>query len=269
MQTNKNNDLGLVSANLNYISQGEGFPLVFQHGLTASVDQVVGLLGGLQGCHLLSIDCPGHGKSKLPKSYTPSFDAYADEIVKLLDQKGMGPAIFGGISMGSGIAINIALRYPHRVQALVLVRPAWLDYPDPKNLQILLLAAELLNTAEGETRFKQLDEFRDITLDSVAQSVLGVFSPDQQPGLAKVIKHMVGDRPFASMEELKSINVPCLILGNDDDPLHPYNMTEKIHQTIQGSVLRKLTSRYIADDLHQMQVRKNIQRFFKENKLHL
>jgi pimeloyl-ACP methyl ester carboxylesterase len=269
MQTNKNNDLGLVSANLNYISQGKGLPLVFQHGLTASVDQVVGLLGGLQGCHLLSIDCPGHGKTKLPKSYTPSFDAYADEIIKLLDQMRMGPAIFGGISMGSGIAVNIALRYPDRVKALVLVRPAWLDQSNPENLQILLPAAELLNTAEGETKFKQLDEFRDISLDSVAQSVLGVFSPDQQPGLAKVIKHMVGDRPFASMNDLKSINIPCLILGNDDDPLHPYNMAEKICESIEGSVLRKLTSRYIDDDLHRKQVRKNIQQFIVENKLHL
>ena len=255
--------------NINYISHGNGLPLIFQHGLTANVTQASSLLGGLEGIHLFSIDCPGHGSTELPVGYTPSFNNYADTVVTFLDQVKIDQAIFGGISMGSGIAINIALRYPDRVRALVLLRPAWLDQSNPENLQILLPAAELLNTAEGETKFKQLDEFRDISMDSVAQSVLGVFSADQQPALAKVIKHMVGDRPFASMEELKSINVPCLILGNDDDPLHPYNMAEKIHESIRGSVLRKLTSRYIDDDLHQKQVRENIQQFIKENKLHL
>ena len=256
-------------SNINCISQGNGVPLAFQHGLTANINQVANLLGGLERIHLLSIDCPGHGSTELPDGYTPSFDHYSDEVIRLLDQLGIDQAIFGGISMGSGIAINIALRYPDRVRALVLVRPAWLDQSNPENLQILLPAAELLNTAEGKTRFKQLDEFRDISMDSVAQSVLGVFSPDQQPGLAKVIKHMVGDRPFVSMDELKSIIVPCLILGNDDDLLHPYNMAEKIHESIRGSVLRKLTSRYIDDDLHRKQVRENIQQFILENKLHL
>lgn len=258
-----------MNPNLNFISQGAGIPLVFQHGLTANVNQTVNLLGGLEGIHLLSIDCPGHGLTDLPKDYIPSFDHYADELIGFLDQHGIEQAVFGGISMGSGIAVNIALRYPDKVRALILLRPAWLDQPNPENLRVLLPAAELLKKSGGEEQFRQLQEYKSISLPAVAQSILGVFSKDQQPGLAKVIRHMVGDRPFDDMEELKKINTPCLVLGNDDDPLHPYNMAEKIHESIEGSVLRKLTSRYIADDLHQMQVRKAIKELIQENKLNL
>ncbi len=258
-----------MNLNLNYISKGHGTPLVFQHGLTANVKQAETLLDNMEGIHLLSMDCPGHGSAGLPDHYIPSFDHYSDEVIRFLDQQGIEQAIFGGISMGSGIAVNIALRYPDKVRALILLRPAWLDQYNPENLKVLLLAAELLNKPGGEERFKQLQQFKDITLPAAAESILGVFSTDQQPGLAKVIRHMVGDRPFSDMEHLRKIKVPCLILGNDDDPLHPYKMAEKIHQTIQGSVLRKLTSRYIADDLHQMQVRKAIKELIQENKLNL
>jgi len=258
-----------MNLNLNYISQGHGIPLVFQHGLTANIKQVETLLDNMEEICLLSIDCPGHGSAGLPDDYIPSFDHYSDEVIRFLDQQGIKQAIFGGISMGSGIAVNIVLRYPNRVKALMLVRPAWLDYPYPENLKILLPATEFLNNPGGEERFRQLQQFKDITLPAVAESILGVFSTDQQPGLAKVIRHMVGDRPFSDMEHLRKIKVPCLILANNDDPLHPYEMAEKIHQSIPRSVLTKLTSRYIADDLHRQEVRKAIRDFIQVNKLNL
>ena len=250
---------------LNYISQGTGLPLIFQHGLTANVNQASSLLGGLEGIHLFSIDCPGHGSTELPNGYTPSFNNYADTVITFMDQLNIDQAIFGGISMGSGISINIALRYPDRVKALILVRPAWVDQTGPENLKILLPGAELIGKPDGKAQFQQLPEFKDIVLPTVAQSVLGVFAEDQQPALSKVIKHMVGDRPFQSMEQLYGIKVPCLILGNDHDPLHPFEMAKKIHQYIGGSVLRKLTSRYIDNDLHREQVRECIQEFVLNN----
>ncbi len=228
---------------INYFSQGNGVPLVFQHGLTANLNQVTGLLGGMEGIHLLSVDCPGHGLSPLPVGYQPCFDKYADEVIALLNKLNIEKAMFGGISMGSGISLNIAIRHPERVKALVLVRPAWLDQPNPENLQILLPAARLISKIDGKDQFKQLKEFKDISLTSVAESLLGVFAEEQQPELAKVIRHMVGDRPFNDFEQLKKINVPCLVLGNESDPLHPYDMAEKIFESIEGSVLRKLTSK--------------------------
>ena len=257
-----------MELNIHHISKGNGLPLVFQHGLTANVAQVQALLGGMEGVRLLSIDCPGHGKTELPSDYLLSFNHYADEVIGFLESQHIHRAVFGGISMGSGIALNIALRYPDKVSGLILVRPAWLDKSDPENLQILLLAAKLLNEAEGETQFRQLPQFASIELATVAQSILGVFADNQQPGLEKVIDRMVGDRPFVSMDELNDIKVPCLVVGNDHDPLHPYEMAEKISGAIEGSSLEKLTSRYIDNDMHIEQVRSSVKKFLKENNLY-
>jgi pimeloyl-ACP methyl ester carboxylesterase len=253
---------------INSIKQGQGLPLVFQHGLTANLKQAVTLLQDMNDIQLLSIDCPGHGESRLSPGYQPSFINYADELIRFLDRQGVQKAVFGGISMGSGISVNIALRYPERVSGLVLVRPAWLDRPNPENLLVLLPAAELMGRPDGKQEFSKLPEFLKIEPPAAAQSVLGVFSPDQQADLSRVIRAMVGDRPFEDIEQLKQIDVPTLIIGNDDDPLHPYAMAEKIQQSIPGSVLRQVTSRYIADPLHTTQVRSSIQEFIQENQLH-
>ena len=254
-----------MNPDINFISDGQGTPLVFQHGLTANVTQTEALLKELNGVRLLSIDCPGHGKTPLMKGYQPSFNQYTDEVIDFIDSQQVSRAFFGGISMGSGIAVNLALRYPGYVKGLILVRPAWLDWPDPENLQILKPAADLMKNLDGREKFSDTPGFKAVVPPAAAQSILGVFAEDQQPELAGVIEAMVQDRPFNSTEQLSEISVPCVVIANHDDPLHPYEMAEKIHESIPGSVLRKVTSRYIDDQLHTQQVRQIIQKFIEEN----
>jgi len=93
---------------------------------------------------------------------------------------------------------------------------------------------------------------------------MGIFDDTQRSELPTVINILVGDRPFGNIKNLNEINVPCLILGNEDDPLHPFEMAEVIHGKISGSILKKITSRYIDGDLHRKQVRENILNFIKQ-----
>ena len=54
---------------------------------------------------------------------TYSFDTFADHVVALMDHLGIERCHLGGLSMGSAIALNIALRYPDRFKKLILLRP--------------------------------------------------------------------------------------------------------------------------------------------------
>ncbi len=249
----------------NSFSEGHGFPLVFQHGLTANMNQIFGLLGGLPDVQLCGIDCPGHGQSHLG-NFHPSFDNYADEVIKYMNHFGIDSSIIGGLSMGSGIAINMALRYPERVKGLILHRPAWLATADPQNLMILKEAIPFMDKTNGASLFTANAAFQTINnqLPTAAKSIMDIFSNSQQRQLPVVIEHMVGDAPFNSIDELDNINVPCLVLGNEDDPLHPYEMAEVIHQKIEGSSLKKITSRYIDGNLHRTQLRGHISNFIKQ-----
>ncbi|MFT6807000.1 MAG: pimeloyl-ACP methyl ester carboxylesterase [Saprospiraceae bacterium] len=262
---NLKNILLIHKQEIHSINKGIGVPLFFQHGLTANVNQVEGLLGGLDGTRLLSIDCPGHGRSILEEDYLISFDSYSDEVIRNMDSNEIPKAIFGGISMGSGIALNIALRYPERVLGLVLVRPAWLDSGDPPNLSILLDAIPYMHQENGNSRFKALVSFRNIEdkFPLAAKSVLGVFGEDQQSALSKVIEGMISDHPINNLSQLGNIDIPSLVIANDDDPLHPYEMAEVINDRLPNSEIRKIVSGYIDKAQHRMDVRQYIQEFIK------
>lgn len=249
--------------NIVYRSSGKGLPFHFQHGLGSNLEQPQGLLKDLATVQLISMDCPGHGSAELPAKALPSFAYYAKEVIRLMDHLGLSKAIFGGISMGAGISTYISLHYPERVQALVLIRPAWLDQGNPENLRILNTAADHIELNQGLAQFKQLPEFRSIeaSVPNAALSVLGVFADTQRTEIPTVLRAMVKDRPFEDLQSLNRIKVPCLVIGNEDDPLHPFEMAEEIHKHIPNSQLAKATSRYIDDAQHRQIVYQTISKF--------
>jgi pimeloyl-ACP methyl ester carboxylesterase len=253
-----------MTAQLNYHLSGEGLSFIFQHGLTSNLEQVQGLLAGIKGIKLLSVDCPGHGASPLPKRVKPSFNFYVDQIINLMDELKVENAIWGGISMGSGIAMNATLRYPERVIGLVLIRPAWLDRGSPESLEILQDAAKSI-LKKDKKAFTDQDDFLKILdiLPKAADSILGVFESHQRPELPLVIENMVRDAPFDQINSLDNIDIPSLVIGSEDDPLHPFFMAEKIDQHLQNSKLVKIVSRYIDDEQHRSEVIKLATSFIK------
>ncbi|MBX2874303.1 MAG: alpha/beta hydrolase [Saprospiraceae bacterium] len=252
-----------MQTQLVYQSSGQGIPFHFQHGLGSNLAQPQGLLADLQGVQLISMDCPGHGSAALPESSSPSFAFYATQLIRLMDQLEISNALFGGISMGAGISTYMAIHHPERVRGLVLVRPAWLDQGTPDNLKILLTAADFIDQAKDVDGFKQEPEFQGIqhAVPKAAQSVLGVFAATQRLEIAKVLRSMVQDHPFDDIKHLQEIDTPTLIIGNEDDPLHPYSMAETIHNHIPNSKLEKVVSRYIDDAQHRLIVTQIVSKF--------
>lgn len=248
---------------LSYKSAGEGIPFHFQHGLGSNLAQPQGLLAGLKGVRLISMDCPGHGSAPLAPSMRPSFAYYADQLTRMMDQLELSKAIFGGISMGAGISTYMAINHPERVRGLVLIRPAWLDAGSPDNLKILLTAADYIDSDKGLEGFKAEEEFQSIeqNVPNAAQSVLGVFADTQRPEISTVLRAMVQDHPFDDISLLDKISVPTLVIGNEDDPLHPYAMAEAMHEHIPNSHLEKVISRYIDDAQHRQLVYKTVSKF--------
>ena len=258
-----------MSAFVYHTASGEGVPFVFQHGLGSNVSQPQSLLKGLSGVQLHSIDCSGHGNTPLRLSHIPSFHLYAEEVIRFLDCLKIEKAIFGGISMGAGIATYIALHFPNRVSGLVLIRPAWLDRKNPSNLQILKKAATFIPKKNGKIQFEQTVDFQNISqqLPTAGKSVTGVFASSQQKVIPLVLKKMVGDRPLNNLNELSRIACPSLIIGNDDDPLHPWEMATEMHRYIPNSQLEKVVSRYLQNRHHRSSVQEITANFLSKNKL--
>ena len=235
--------------------------IIFQHGLGAKKAQTLNLLEGLSQS-VYSWDCPGHGEIPLG-SEKPSFKYYSNYVLDKMEESKLDHAVFGGISMGSGIALHVAIHFPEMVKGLILVRPAWLQKKSPKNLEILLDAAAHIRRPNGLELFKSSPGYLNTkgSIDEVGQSILGVFDNSQRAEIPQVLEAMVNDRPFENTDQLRNITVPTIIIGNDDDPLHPFSMSEYIHDCIPGSHLEKVTSRYVNAANHKDSIIKLVTKF--------
>jgi len=117
---------------VHYKIVGQGQPgLLLLHGFGASVWSWREIMSPLARYGtVVAFDRPAFGLTERPlpgEWYGPSpyaTDAQVQLTVGMLDQLGMQRAVLIGNSAGGTIAILTALRFPERVQALILVSPA-------------------------------------------------------------------------------------------------------------------------------------------------
>jgi pimeloyl-ACP methyl ester carboxylesterase len=112
---------------VNFVRQGEGAPIILAHGLAASLHDWDDLLPELAGAGYAgyALDLLGHGESYKPvprAEYTVEkvFDHFSHwiDLLQLTE-----PMTLVGHSLGGALSLMYALRYPKRVNALVLVDP--------------------------------------------------------------------------------------------------------------------------------------------------
>src|SRR5664279_2093119 len=96
---------GIMKAEINgntvaYGDRGNGLPLVLIHGFPLCRKMWLPQAEALDraGCRVITPDFRGFGESGL-FSGTVNMDAYADDIVALLDHLGIDRAVTGGMSM--------------------------------------------------------------------------------------------------------------------------------------------------------------------------
>lgn len=112
--------------------------IVLVHGLTTPSWVFSGLLRGLNmmGYQVLTYDLYGRGfsgNSDAPQ--TPQF--FLRQLTELLDALGLeGPVSLMGYSMGGAIVSLFASTHPERVDRLVLLAPAGIDYAPPQPLKM-------------------------------------------------------------------------------------------------------------------------------------
>lgn len=237
---------------ISYARRGDGVPLVFLHGLGADNRQCLSALADIEGADILCPDMPGHGGSD-PGDY--GFGAFTALLEAFLDKLGIEQAVFGGISMGAALATRMALMAPHRVQGLVLVRPAWINRAALPHLSIVARIGRWLSDTSPTVAAARLELDRDFaeigrTNQPAADSIRGLLTRPQATDAADMLHAMVHDRPFAHLADLETITCPAVVMANPDDPLHPIAIAQHIYGRLPNAEYRLLPSRYLAPAGH-------------------
>ncbi len=217
--------------------RGAGRPLLLAHGLTATRRNVLQGSRHLhgRGFETIAYDARGHGES----SPAPDPDAYeysdlAGDLGAVLDAAEVERATVAGSSMGAATAVRFALDAPERVEALVLITPA---YRGPGELGPDALAhwdrlaaaleAEDVEAFVAASGANDLPErWRDAARLATRQRI------ERHRHLAAVARalHVVPrSEAFARLDLLGSLDLPVLVVGTRDeaDPGHPLATAEE------------------------------------------
>jgi pimeloyl-ACP methyl ester carboxylesterase len=262
-----------------YVDAGQGVPFVFQHGIGGDVRQPASLFVPPKGVRLLCLDARAHGQTQpLGDPSTLTFDVFGDDLVALLDHLSLSRAVIGGISMGAGVALNVAVRYPERVAGLVLSRPAWLDGPmPPENVARYAAIARLLRTvgAAGDrdqalrralAEFEASDDYRNLLASSTdtAQSLRGQLTNERAVAAVARLERLPADRPLPDLRAAAAIRVPALVLAHRQDPIHRFAFGQSLARAIPRAEFVELTPKSIAQARHAAEVQDCLDAFLSQ-----
>ena len=257
-----------------YQEAGQGIPFILQHGLGGDVNQPLGLFHPPQGYRICAFDSRGHGQTPLGDPEHICFDTFVDDVCAFQDHLHIKRCIVGGISMGAGVALQLALRHPERVSGLILSRPAWLNQPAPPNLAVYALVVNLIRehgTEQGLACFVQSEAYQAIVRESsdAAQSLVGQFqNPRAVEALAR-LERIPQDSPIhGDLDELRNIAVPTLVLGTRQDPVHPYAYALQLARAIPCALLREMTPKSISKEQHAAEFQQAVGAFLRNYSLH-
>lgn len=113
---------------LHYHELGEGEPLILIHGggpgATGWSNYSKNFEALAKNFRTIVIDLPGYGKSEKKSASGSLFEFLSDAVLALMDGLGIDKASFVGNSLGGGTSLKFCVRFPDRVNRLVLMGPA-------------------------------------------------------------------------------------------------------------------------------------------------
>jgi non-heme chloroperoxidase len=219
-----------------YKDWGTGQPIVFHHGWPLSGDdwdaQMMFFLA--QGFRVIAHDRRGHGRSS-QSAEGHDMDTYAADVAELTEALDLHDAIHVGHSTGGGEVIRYVAKYGEgRVAKAVLVSAVTpimaQTESNPDGIPMSVFDEIRLGTATSRPQF-----FQDFTLAFYgynredAKVSQGIRDNWWRQGMMGGIKaHYDCIKAFSETdftEDLKSVNVPVLVLHGEDDQIVPFSLT--------------------------------------------
>jgi pimeloyl-ACP methyl ester carboxylesterase len=138
-----------------YDTRGTGYPLVLIRGLGSNADHWYPQVPAFSSFfRVVSFDNRGIGRSHKPDNPC-TISTMAEDTAGIMDAIGIPKAHIMGLSMGGMIAQEFALRFPHKVQGLVLACTHCGGGKDvPPSEEIRTLFSEFIATASPEAARK-------------------------------------------------------------------------------------------------------------------
>jgi pimeloyl-ACP methyl ester carboxylesterase len=221
---------------IEYVREGSGPAALVIHGAGGGFDQGLYLGRDMLGSGFDIIAPSRFGYLGTPVPEDASIPAQADAHAALLDKLGIGKAIVMGVSAGAPSAIELAVRHPSRVRALILVVPRAYD---PQNqvgvdetgmnkaaIRMFERSADFSYWISSHVARKPLVRFFGVEPRLEAKA-----APEERDRITAIIKDMlplsqrvkgieIDTAPGVPESDLARVSAPTLIISAADDLYH-------------------------------------------------
>lgn len=242
---------------IEYSIVGKGIPILFLHGGHSNCKETLFHKGfDTDKFQLITPSRPGYGRTPLDDKVTPK--KTSDLIIALLDYLNIDKVVLYAISAGGLTSIELAARYPERVEKLILasaVSKKWLD----TNGRVYKTAKKLFNQKSERIVWGMIRFFSGIFPTMIATNFYSQFSKNKPHKLEEsdikellsTFKHFNSKSGFMSDIEhdvepglISEIQCKTLIIHSRNDSSVPFEHAEHANRMIKESKLVELDNEW-------------------------
>lgn len=212
--TNTSPETGYAPVNgleMYYEVRGEGEPVVVLHGAYMTVDAMAGIVSELAKTRrVIAVELQGHGRTA-DADRPITYEQMADDVAALIEHLGLEKTDVFGFSMGSGVAVQLAVRHPEVVRRMVVASVSYShDGMHPEMIEMLpSITPDMFAGSPMEEEYKRLAP-----------------NPEDFPVLVEKLKQL-DMTPFAWPEEdIQGIAAPTFIIVGDSDVVRLEHVVE-------------------------------------------
>jgi pimeloyl-ACP methyl ester carboxylesterase len=227
---------------LHFEEQGEGDPLVLVMGIgyDSSIWKLHQVAALARHFRVVVFDNRDAGRSSRASGPYTIADM-ADDVAGLLDRLAIGRAHVLGLSMGSMIAQEFALRHPDRLDHLVLcgsgAAPARSAF-DPIGIWSWVKTRDATGEAFAAQQFVWLFSSRFLRDETAVRQTIALLASNPYPvdaaAYSRQAQAYVG---HDALDRLSGITAPTLVVAGEQDLLTPPWVSEEVASAIPGARL--------------------------------
>jgi pimeloyl-ACP methyl ester carboxylesterase len=219
-------------------ASGAGTPLVLLHAFPLDgrmwAPQVEALAGSYQ---VIVPDLRGFGAARDQAVPEAGMDLLADDVARLLDDRGLDRVVLGGLSLGGYVTLAFMRRHAERVSGLVLLDTKATSDGDQAREDRLKMAERVLAEGNG------------FVVEAMLPRLLGETSREHRPELVERVAALIREqtpeaiagaqRGMAARSDttdvLASITVPTLVVTGEEDAVAGPEVGRDLAAAIPGA----------------------------------
>ncbi len=186
-----------------YEIHGIGKPLIMIHGAYMTIGAMGAIIPRLaESRQVIAVELQGHGRTGDIADRPLSYEALAGDIDALMAHLNIETADIFGYSLGGGVALEVALRHPERVNKLILVSSSYNNQGwHPEMLAAVdQITPELFVGSPMEAEYQRLSP-----------------NPENFPMLVTKLTELTKRLQDVSPDKIRAIQAPTLIMVGDAD----------------------------------------------------